>query len=217
MVAFAKHFGGMTVLHSPGASGMLRDAAVKDGVIAVTVEAGGPNRLEPQAVNYGVQALETLLENLEMRKASRFWSAPQPVFYESEWIRAGQGGILLSKVKLNDKVDKGEILGTVTDPISNTGSAIIAPYDGRVLGMAVNQVVHAGFAAFRIGEEKSTEEVEAQAEKASKEKTQSHPGPEEDTGDDNDVQPHSADASPARESGVAVADKPVDTDDDTEE
>ena len=36
--------------------------------------------------------------------------------------------------------------------------------------MAVNQVVHAGFAAFRIGEEKSTEEVEAQAEKASKEK-----------------------------------------------
>jgi hypothetical protein len=117
-----------------------------------------------------VQAIETLLENLEMRKASRFWSAPQPVFFESEWIRASQGGILLSEVKLNDKVKKGQILGTVTDPISNTGSAIIAPYNGRVLGMAVNQVVHAGFAAFRIGEEKSTEEVEAQAEKASKEK-----------------------------------------------
>ncbi|MBQ25076.1 succinylglutamate desuccinylase/aspartoacylase family protein [Alcanivorax sp.] len=170
VVAFAKHFGGMTVLHSPGVSGMLRDAAVKDGIIAVTMEAGGPNRLETQAVNYGVQAIETLLENLEMRKASRFWSAPQPVFFESEWIRASQGGILLSEVKLNDKVKKGQILGTVTDPISNTGSAIIAPYNGRVLGMAVNQVVHAGFAAFRIGEEKSTEEVEAQAEKASKEK-----------------------------------------------
>ena len=170
VVAFAKHFGGMTVLHSPGVSGMLRDAAVKDGIVAVTMEAGGPNRLETQAVNYGVQAIETLLENLEMRKASRFWSAPQPVFFESEWIRAGQGGILLSEVKLNDKVKKGQILGTVTDPISNTGSAIIAPYNGRVLGMAVNQVVHAGFAAFRIGEEKSTEEVEAQAEKASKEK-----------------------------------------------
>ncbi|WP_417214741.1 succinylglutamate desuccinylase/aspartoacylase family protein [Alcanivorax sp.] len=170
VVAFAKHFGGMTVLHSPGVTGMLRDAAVKDGIVAVTMEAGGPNRLETQAVNYGVQAIETLLENLEMRKASRFWSAPQPVFFESEWIRASQGGILLSEVKLNDKVKKGQILGTVTDPISNTGSAIIAPYNGRVLGMAVNQVVHAGFAAFRIGEEKSTEEVEAQAEKASKEK-----------------------------------------------
>ena len=186
VVAFAKHFGGMTVLHSPGATGMLRDAAVKDGIISVTMEAGGPNRLEPQAVNYGVQALETLLENLEMRKASRFWSAPQAVFFESEWIRAGQGGILLSEVKLNDKVKKGEILGTVTDPISNTGSAIIAPYDGRILGMAVNQVVHAGFAAFRIGEVKSTEEVEAQAEKASKEKEKNQqPGTGADTGEDS--------------------------------
>merc|ERR1711974_409711 len=53
VVAFAKHFGGMTVLHSPGVTGMLRDAAVKDGIIAVTMEAGGPNRLETQAVNYG--------------------------------------------------------------------------------------------------------------------------------------------------------------------
>ena len=166
VVAFAKHFGGMTVLHSPPGDGMLRAAAVEEGIVAVTMEAGGPNRLEDEAVDYGVQALETLLENLDMRKASRFWGAPQPVFYESEWIRAGQGGILLSEVALNDQVSEGEILGTVTDPISNTGSAIIAPYDGRVLGMAVNQVVHAGFAAYRIGEEKSAEEVEAKAEKA---------------------------------------------------
>lgn len=164
VVAFAKHFGGMTVLHSPPGDGMLRAAAVEEGIVAVTMEAGGPNRLEDEAVDYGVQALETLLENLDMRKASRFWGAPQPVFFESEWIRASQGGILLSEVALNDQVKKGEILGTVTDPISNTGSAIIAPYDGRVLGMAVNQVVHAGFAAYRIGEEKSAEEVEAKAE-----------------------------------------------------
>lgn len=166
VVAFAKHFGGMTVLHSPPATGMLRAAAVNQGIIAVTMEAGGPSRLELKAVRYGVQALETLLENLGMRKASRFWGAPQPVFYESQWIRAAQGGILLSEVNLNDKVKKGQILGTVTDPISNTGSAIIAPYDGRVLGMAVNQVVHAGFAAYRLGEEKSAEEVQAKAEQA---------------------------------------------------
>lgn len=170
VVAFAKNFGGITVLHSPPAIGMLRDAAVNQGVIAVTMEAGGPGRLEQDAVSYGVQALETLLENLKMRKASRFWGAPQPIFYESEWVRADQGGILLSEVNLNAKVKKGQILGTVTDPISNTGSAIIAPYNGRVLGMAVNQVVHAGFAAYRIGEEKSTEEVEAKAEQAREER-----------------------------------------------
>lgn len=168
VVAFAKLFGGITVLHSPGAIGMLRDAAVKDGIPAVTMEAGGPHRLETKAVNYGVHALETLLENLDMRKASRFWGTPQAVFFESEWLRADQGGILLSDVELGEKVEEGQVLGTVTDPISNTGSAIMAPYDGRILGMAVNQVVHAGFAAFRIGKEKPTEEVEAEAEEAQK-------------------------------------------------
>ncbi|MDX1802436.1 MAG: succinylglutamate desuccinylase/aspartoacylase family protein [Alcanivorax sp.] len=188
VVAFAKHFGGMTVLHSPGVSGMLRDASVNDGIIAVTMEAGGPNRLEEEAVRYGVQAIETLLENLHMRKASHFWGAPQPVFYESKWVRAAQGGILLSEVKLNDKVKKGQILGTVTDPISNTGSAIIAPYDGRVLGMAANQVVHAGFATYRIGEEKSTEEVEAQAEKA-KEKADAKVQPASPQDDKDGEQP----------------------------
>jgi len=206
VVAFAKHFGGMTVLHSPPGDGMLRAAAVEEGITAVTMEAGGPNRLEDEAVDYGVQALETLLENLDMRKASRFWGAPQPVFFESEWIRAGQGGILLSEVSLNDQVRKGEILGTVTDPISNTGSAIIAPYDGRVLGMAVNQVVHAGFAAYRIGEEKSAEEVEAKAEQS------------DQNLDDDGVEPEQPDAPKEEEE---AADAPRDEDpappaDDTE-
>ena len=170
------------------------------------MEAGGPNRLEDEAVDYGVQALETLLENLDMRKASRFWGAPQPVFFESEWIRAGQGGILLSEVELNDQVRKGEILGTVTDPISNTGSAIIAPYDGRVLGMAVNQVVHAGFAAYRIGEEKSAEEVEAKAELS------------DQTLEDNGVKPEEP-AAPKEEEEAADAPReedPAPPADDTE-
>ncbi|HEX5677637.1 MAG TPA: succinylglutamate desuccinylase/aspartoacylase family protein [Alcanivorax sp.] len=207
VVAFAKHFGGMTVLHSPPGDGMLRAAAVEEGIVAVTMEAGGPNRLEEEAVDYGVQALETLLENLDMRKASRFWGAPQPVFFESEWIRADQGGILLSQVELNDQVSKGEILGTVTDPISNTGSAIIAPYDGRVLGMAVNQVVHAGFAAYRIGEEKSAEEVEAKAELSDQTL--------EDNGDDASEEP----AAPEEEGEAADAprkENPAPPADDTE-
>ncbi|EKF75596.1 hypothetical protein A11A3_01957 [Alcanivorax hongdengensis A-11-3] len=196
VVAFAKHFGGITVLHSPGVSGMLRDAAVNDGIIAVTMEAGGPNRLEEKAVSYGVQAIETLLENLDMRKASHFWGAPQPVFYESKWVRAAQGGILLSEVKLNDKVKKGQILGTVTDPISNTGSAIIAPYNGRVLGLAVNQVVHAGFATFRIGEEKSTEEVEAQAEEKAKQSSEKGDDPQSQTEPDNEDKERPSEPAP---------------------
>lgn len=163
IVEFARTFGGITVLHGTAASGTLRGAAAKAGIPTVTMEAGGPNRLEEDAVDSGVKAIETMLDNLGMRKTRRFWSSPQPVFYESQWLRADQGGILMSKVRLNEQVRRGQVLGTVTDPVTNTGSAIIAPFNGRLLGMAENQVVHTGFAAYHLGVEKAPEEVQQEA------------------------------------------------------
>ena len=44
-------------------------------------------------------------------------------------------------------------LGYVADPITNAQYPIPASTDGRVIGMAVDQVVMAGFAAYHIGTE----------------------------------------------------------------
>ena len=160
---FSKHFGGITVLHGQGSRGMLRRAAMDAGIPSVTLEAGGPNALEESAVDGSVKAIETLLQNLEIQPTLRFWGAPQPVFYHSDWVRSDQGGILMSVVSLGDKVKEGEVLGHVTDPITNTGSNIVAPFSGRVIGMAVNQVVQTGFAAYHLGVEKEAEEVKEEA------------------------------------------------------
>jgi hypothetical protein len=43
------------------------------------------------------------------------------------------------------------VLGTVTDPISNEQNLIYTPVDGRVIGMALNQMVMPGFATFNLG------------------------------------------------------------------
>ena len=75
------------------------------------------------------------------------------MIYQSSWIRADHGGILFSLVRLGQEVDPGDVLGTVTDPITNEQNLIYASSFGRVLGMAVNQVVMPGFAAFRLGVE----------------------------------------------------------------
>ena len=69
----------------------------------------------------------------------------------------------MSKVKLGDKVRTGQVLGSVIDPVSNTGSAILAPFNGRILGMAVNQVVQTGFATHHIGVETAAEKVQEEA------------------------------------------------------
>ncbi|KAF0809301.1 hypothetical protein A167_01893 [Alcanivorax sp. S71-1-4] len=199
IVEFARKFGGITVLHGKAASGTLRRAATEAGIPTVTMEAGGPNRLEEEAVDSGVKAIETVLDNLGMRKTRRFWSSPQPVFYESQWLRASQGGILMSQVKLNDQVRRGQVLGTVTDPVTNTGSAIIAPFDGRLLGMAENQVVHTGFAAYHVGVEKAPEQVQEEAARQEAEQQESTQPVTDDSGTAETISPDNKTPAPTSE------------------
>jgi hypothetical protein len=90
-----------------------------------------------------------------MTHQRRYWGDPEPVYYASKWVRVDNGGILFSDVALGERVSKGELLGVVTDPVTNQQYRIFAPISGRVLGMALNQVVLPGFAAYRIGTETS--------------------------------------------------------------
>ncbi len=84
-------FGSTVVMHSEGSPGTLRRAAAEHGIPTVTVEAGAPMRLEEDSVNQGVMGIETLLGHMKMMKRFRFWGNPEPVYYESSWVRADQG------------------------------------------------------------------------------------------------------------------------------
>ena len=148
---FSRHFGATAVLHHTGNHGMLRRAANDAGIPAVTFELGEPGTLQIKHVDYGIAAIETLMEKLNMIKRFRLWSEPQPQFYNSTWVRTNDGGVLISKVKLGDTVSKGDKLGWVSNPISNERIDILATINGRVLGMALNQFVLPGFAAYHIG------------------------------------------------------------------
>ena len=151
VVTLTQGFGSMVVLHSNPGAGTLRHAATMAGIPAVTVEAGGPSQLELAEVKRGVHGIETLLTTLGMVKRGRRWNHPEPVYYRSSWVRANNGGILLSDVTLGSTVRVGDLLGSITDPMSNARTELRSPYSGRIIGMARNQVVMPGFAAFHVG------------------------------------------------------------------
>tara|TARA_R110000782_G_scaffold39383_10_gene91539 strand:+ start:2007 stop:3305 length:1299 start_codon:yes stop_codon:yes gene_type:complete len=159
VVTLAHGFGAMVVLHSRPGVGTLRYAATRAGIPSVTVEAGGPSQLELAEVKHGVKGVETLLTALGMTRRTRLWGDPEPVYYKSTWVRANNGGILLSDVSLGSSVRKGDLLGSITDPMSNARTELRSPYSGRIIGMARNQVVMPGFAAFHVGIQ--TDEVSA--------------------------------------------------------
>lgn len=159
VVALTRGFGATAVLHTPGAPGMLRRAATDAGIPAVTFELGAPVRLEPTEIEHGVNAIETLLNNYGMTQRVRMWREPQAIFYESRWVRAPGSGMLFGDVRLGDRVRQGQRLGRIINPLNDDTRELVSPVRGRVLGMALNQVVLPGYAAFHIGEEASEAQV----------------------------------------------------------
>lgn len=163
ILAMTKGFGAIAVLHSNDRDRSLRSAATRAGIAAVTIEAGEPMRLQPEEVEQGVRAIESLMDSLGMIARFHLWVDPQPVFYESIWVRTSGSGILLSSVELGDRVEIGQTLGAVVDPVSNARDVLKSPVRGRVLGMALNQIVMPGFAAFRVGIESREEDIDLEA------------------------------------------------------
>ena len=160
----AKGFGALTALHSPGPSGSLRGAATAAGIPTIVMEIGGPLSLEPEKVEQGVKSLQTFLHTIGMTDRAWSWSEPQPVFYSSDFVRAEAGGILINIVDLGARIKVGDVLAEIIDPVSNSVYEVKSPSNGTILGRAQNQFVSPGFAIFRIGYEKSLEELEEKAE-----------------------------------------------------
>jgi len=150
VLEMARGFGVELVLHSEGQTGTLRRAAMDAGVTAITYEAGEPMRFQAEEIERGFEGTRQLLATLGMLGRPARSDGPE-IFYLSRWVRVNDGGIFLTDRELGESVDAGEVLGTVTDPVSNDRSQVIAPVSGRVIGMALSQVVIPGFAAFHIG------------------------------------------------------------------
>lgn len=155
----AKQFGAISVLQSIAPSGSLRGAATAARIPAVVMEVGGPFTLDIKLVETGVKALRSYLSSIDMLPSSFFWSSPQPVFYASHWLRSQQGGILINEVSLGQKVSKEQLLGKVSNPITEQVEMLYSPFDAIVLGRAQDQFVSAGYAIYNLGVHRKVEEL----------------------------------------------------------
>tara|TARA_R110002049_G_scaffold124997_8_gene280541 strand:+ start:275 stop:1726 length:1452 start_codon:yes stop_codon:yes gene_type:complete len=151
VLEFTTKFGSTAVLHSRKLRGNLRSAATNYGIPAVALELGEPGSLQQEHVDDGVEIIENVLSGLDMTR--RLWTVggSQPVFYSSRWVRVNTGGLLISEVEVGERIWEGDVLGSMVNPITNESVDVISPYSGRVLGMALNQFMLPGYAAFNIG------------------------------------------------------------------
>ena len=151
VAALALDFGEEIVLHGSGAAGTLRRAACDAGIPAITYEVGEPVELSEPDIARGAKRIHALLGRLGMLAEQEKLTRMPEVYVRSRWVRVEDGGIMLARVEVGDRVREGDVLATVVNPVSSHSNVLRSPHGGRVIGRAVNQVVIPGFAAFHIG------------------------------------------------------------------
>ncbi len=78
---------------------------------------------------------------------------PETRIYErSRWIRVptDNGGFFFPDVALGARVEPGDKLGRIIDPLTDAEFAVVSTVSGEVIGMALPQPVLMGYALFNI-------------------------------------------------------------------
>lgn len=150
----ARAFGVPVMLNSAFRDGSLRECAANEGVPMLLYEAGEALRYDELSIRIGLQGIINVMRELNMLaplKARVKKKSTEPfVAYKSQWMRASETGMLRTTKSLGASVDKGEILGYVDDPYSNTQHPIEARVGGVVIGRAQSPLVHEGDAVYHI-------------------------------------------------------------------
>ncbi len=129
---------------------------VKTIVLAVAIilfEGGKTLESNTQIVNYGLRGTKRILGYLEMldSKFKATNSLTDTVIIErSKWIRAQKSGLIHVKVSCNEKVEKGTLLATITDPYGKMHFNVLAPNKGYIINVNQAAIVHQGDAIFHI-------------------------------------------------------------------
>ncbi|AHF01614.1 succinylglutamate desuccinylase [Thiomicrospira aerophila AL3] len=169
VLELAKAFGAPVILNSNLRDGSLREAAVKLGVPTILYEAGEALRFDEVAIRAGVQGILRVMRQLGMvrsRTVKQSKSQLEPVIARgSSWVRAPQGGIFRSLVRLGQKIEANQtLIGDVADPLGEQPIAIYAPVSGVVIGLLQLPLVHEGEALCHIASFSETDQAVADIE-----------------------------------------------------
>ncbi len=152
----AKIFGAPFVLYSKNLSKSFRNTCYKLGIPILLFEGGKSFNIDNTITNTGVNGIKRVLHHLGMLNSKFKVSLPKKscVFIgNSKWIRASHSGMFRTKVSINTKVDKGQVIGHITDPYGSFNHFVKSPNDGYIFNINESPIIYQGDAIFHISTE----------------------------------------------------------------
>ncbi|MBT1444720.1 succinylglutamate desuccinylase/aspartoacylase family protein [Shewanella sp. JM162201] len=152
LMGMARAFGAPLIMHSDAKSTSLRGFAAKAGVPCILYEAGEALRFSEAAIRTGLKGCINVLRHLGMQKGRLSKGGSDVASRRSYWIRSEADGLVLQKIKLGQRVKKGNILAYLASPHSSDTLPIRAPSDGIVIGITNIPVTNEGEGLYHIAQ-----------------------------------------------------------------
>ncbi|WP_258238827.1 succinylglutamate desuccinylase/aspartoacylase family protein [Arcobacter sp. CECT 8985] len=161
----AKSFEAPVVLHSELRDGSLRQTAQEQGIPILLYEAGEALRFDETCIRIGVKGIINVLRELDMLPIIKRKAKKLPIVTRSsQWIRAGESGVLRTIKALGDIVKKDELIAFVDEPFGYESFEIKSIFDGIIIGKSEIPLVQEGDAIFHIAKFKNLEIAETKIE-----------------------------------------------------
>lgn len=129
----------------------LRQTAAKKGKHIIVYEGGESLRFDQRAIEEGVNGTLRLMHRLGMTEWSPSATESTRVIWNTAWVRSKYAGLFQSLVECGSLVEKGQVVGTITDPFGEFKESVKSSETGYVIGLNNHPVVNAGDALLHLG------------------------------------------------------------------
>ena len=146
-------FGAPIMLDAPLRPGSMRMIATERGIPMVVYESGEALRFDDFCIRTGLEGVLNIMVDLDMIKRSRSRrrdTPPAVVAHSSYWVRAPAGGVLRSACKLGERIQEGQVVGIIADPMGQSEAAVTANESGIVIGHTRLPITNQGDALIHI-------------------------------------------------------------------
>jgi hypothetical protein len=153
LTELAHVFGAPFIYYSQNLNKSFRNACSKVGVPMLLFEGGKSFNIHSTITNTGVNGAKRVLHHLGMLNSRFKVSQPKVkaiVIDESKWLRAKYSGMFKVTVDINTFVEKGQVIGNITDPYGSFNYFVKAPNTGYIFNLNESPIIYQGDAIFHI-------------------------------------------------------------------
>jgi uncharacterized protein len=147
----AKDFSPPFIVKSDLIAKSLRRECAKYKKPVLVFEGGESLRIDNFSIQEGLKGIRRVMQIKGMMDGPFDEGQNNILLNEDLWVRANQSGLFIFYKRSGDYVEKGDLLGHITDPYGLRESKVKSPTTGYIFGHNNKPIINIGDALFHIG------------------------------------------------------------------